>query len=48
MIEEKEIQISEGRLIVFGGHQSHEVPDSEVSGRCMIAGNIAYSGVVEW
>ena len=48
VIEEKEIQVSEGRLIVFGGHQSHEVPDSEVSGRCMIAGNIAYSGVVEW
>ena len=47
VVEEKEIQVTEGRLIIFGGHQSHEVPDSEVSGRCMIAGNIAYWGLTE-
>lgn len=47
IIEGKEIQVTEGRLIIFGGHQSHEVPDSDVSGRCMIAGNIAYTGAIE-
>ena len=45
VIEGQEIQVTEGRLILFGGHQSHEVPESEVSGRCMIAGNISYKGV---
>jgi len=45
IVEKQEIQVIEGRLILFGGHQSHEVPDSEVSGRCMIAGNISYKGV---
>ena len=45
VIEGQEIQVTEGRLILFGGHQSHEVPDSKVSGRCMIAGNISYKGV---
>tara|TARA_B100000945_G_C20243224_1_gene531010 strand:+ start:217 stop:798 length:582 start_codon:yes stop_codon:yes gene_type:complete len=45
VIEEQEIQVTEGRLILFGGHQSHEVPESTVSGRCMIAGNISYIGV---
>ncbi len=47
IIEGKEIQVTEGRLIIFGGHQSHEVPDSDISGRCMIAGNIAYTGAIE-
>ncbi len=45
VIEDQEIQVTEGRLILFGGHQSHEVPESKVSGRCMIAGNISYIGV---
>lgn len=45
IIEGNPIQVTEGRLILFGGHQSHEVPDSEVSGRCMIAGNVLYLGV---
>jgi len=45
VIENQEIQVTEGRLILFGGHQSHEVPESKVSGRCMIAGNISYIGV---
>ena len=45
IVEKQEIQVTEGRLILFGGHQSHEVPESEVSGRCMIAGNISYQGV---
>ena len=40
IVEDHSIQVIEGRLIIFGGHQSHEVPDSEVSGRCMIAGNV--------
>ena len=44
-VEGIDIQVTEGRLILFAGHQSHEVPDSEVSGRCMIAGNILYLGV---
>ena len=47
IIEGKEIQVTEGRLIIFGGHQSHEVPDSDISGRCMIAGNIANTGAIE-
>tara|TARA_Y200000002_G_C22427863_1_gene556705 strand:- start:113 stop:709 length:597 start_codon:yes stop_codon:yes gene_type:complete len=45
IVEDHSIQVTEGRLIIFGGHQSHEVPDSEVSGRCMIAGNVVYLGV---
>ena len=45
VIEDQEIQVTEGRLILFGGHQSHEVPESKVPGRCMIAGNISYRGV---
>lgn len=45
IVEDHSIQVIEGRLIIFGGHQSHEVPDSEVSGRCMIAGNVVYLGV---
>ena len=44
VIEDQEIQVTEGRLILFGGHQSHEVPESKVPGRCMIAGNISYRG----
>ena len=46
VIEGNPIQVTEGRLILFSGHQSHEVPDSEVSGRCMIAGNVLYRGVI--
>jgi len=45
VIEDQEIQVTEGRLILFGGHQSHEVPESMVAGRCMNAGNISYRGV---
>jgi len=45
VIDKQSIQVTEGRLIIFGGHQSHEVPDSEVGGRCMIAGNVVYLGV---
>ena len=45
IVDGNSIQVVEGRLIIFGGHQSHEVPDSEVGGRCMIAGNILYLGV---
>tara|TARA_B100000405_G_C16533419_1_gene355624 strand:+ start:67 stop:639 length:573 start_codon:yes stop_codon:yes gene_type:complete len=46
VIEGNPIQVTEGRLILFSGHQSHEVPDSEVNGRCMIAGNVLYRGVI--
>ena len=48
IVEGQEIQVTEGRLILWPGHMSHEVPDSDVAGRCMIAGNISYAGVVKW
>tara|TARA_B100000161_G_scaffold203424_1_gene148844 strand:+ start:116 stop:688 length:573 start_codon:yes stop_codon:yes gene_type:complete len=46
IIDDKSIQVVEGRLIIFAGHQSHEVPESEIRGRSMIAGNISYRGVI--
>ena len=48
IIDGESIQVTEGRLILFAGHQSHEVPEGEISGRCMIAGNISYKGVTDW
>ena len=48
IIDEQSIQVTEGRLIVFGGHQTHYVPDSDISGRCMIAGDISYGEVINW
>ena len=48
IIDGESIQVTEGRLILFAGHQSHEVPECEISGRCMIAGNISYKGVTDW
>ena len=44
IIDEQSIQVTEGRFIMFGGHQTHYVPDSDVGGRCMIAGDISYKG----
>ena len=48
IIDEQSIQVTEGRLIMFGGHQTHYVPDSDVGGRCMIAGDISYGEVINW
>ena len=43
IIEDEEISLTDGRLVVFMGHQRHWVPESEVDGRCMIAGDITYT-----
>ena len=45
IVEEYKIPVEEGRLVLWAAHQPHEVPDCEVGGRCMIAGNVSYAGV---
>jgi len=42
ILDEEEILLPEGRVIFFLGNQWHSVPPTEVSDRCIIAGNIAY------
>ena len=46
VLEGNEIQVTEGRLIMFAGHQNHKVDPCPVNNRFMIAGNIAYLGFV--
>ena len=44
LIEDETINLKEGQLIMFMGHQYHGVSPSEnkVNGRCIISGNISY------
>ena len=42
ILDGEEILLPEGRVIFFLGSQWHSVPPTEVSNRCIIAGNIAY------
>ena len=44
VLEGNEIQVTEGRLVVFAGHMSHQVDPCPVNNRFMIAGNIAFTG----
>ena len=44
VLEGNELQVTEGRLIVFAGHMNHQVDPCPVDNRFMIAGNIAYTG----
>ena len=46
ILEGEKIDLKEGQLIMFMGHQYHEVSPSEnkVDGRCVISGNISYRG----
>tara|TARA_R100001443_G_C3304467_1_gene166162 strand:- start:119 stop:646 length:528 start_codon:yes stop_codon:yes gene_type:complete len=46
ILEGEKIDLKEGQLIMFMGHQYHEVCPSEnkVDGRCVISGNISYRG----
>ena len=44
VLEGNEIQVTEGRLVVFAGHMNHQVDPCPVDNRFMIAGNIAYTG----
>ena len=44
VLEGNEIQVTEGRLVVFAGHMSHQVEPCPVDNRFMIAGNIAFTG----
>ena len=44
MLEDKKINLKEGQLIMFMGHQYHGVSslENKVDGRCVISGNISY------
>ena len=43
VFEHDKVEMKEGQIIFFQGHVYHMVPPSDVSGRSVLAGNIAYS-----
>ncbi len=48
VLEGNEIQVTEGRLVVFASHMDHKVDPCPVDNRFMIAGDISYAGVAQW
>ena len=47
IIEDEIINVSSGVLIVFDGDKNHQVPSSIVNDRCVIAGNISPTSVLD-
>ena len=43
VFEHEKVEMKEGQIIFFQSHLYHMVPPSDVSGRSVLAGNIAYS-----
>lgn len=48
VVDDVPIDVKEGMLVMFCGHQTHYVPHSDVGGRCMIAGDISYVQTIDW
>jgi hypothetical protein len=47
IVDDLEIDVSAGQLIVLSGDKYHQVPPSTVDGRCVIAGNISLTSFLD-